>query len=100
MSHTKRYGISDRINNNNNNNNLGNYIKPRFFEINIYIFNLRAFGSSFLGLPVVVARAHLLVANDARRNTFAFGTALLAEEHARLLVRCRRATVLTSRCAR
>lgn len=37
---------------------------------------LRAFGSSLLGLPVVVARAHFLVAISARRNTQALGAAL------------------------
>lgn len=48
-----------------------------------------------MGLPVVVARAYLLVAVNTRRNTEAFGTALLAEEHAWLLVRCRRAPIRT-----
>lgn len=56
---------------------------------------LRAFGSSLLGLPVVVARAHLLVAVSARRNTQTLGATLQAEEHAWLLVRCRRATIGT-----
>jgi hypothetical protein len=37
---------------------------------------LRAFGSSLLGLPVVVARAHLLVAVSARRNTQTLGATL------------------------
>ena len=46
----------------------------------------RALGSSFLGLPVIVARANLLVAISARRNTEALGAALKAEKHAWLLV--------------
>ena len=46
----------------------------------------RAFGSSTLGLPVVVARANSLVPIVPRRNTEALGTALLAEEHAGLVV--------------
>jgi len=36
----------------------------------------RAHGSSFLGLPVIVARANLLVALSARRNTEALCAAL------------------------
>lgn len=60
---------------------------------------LRAFGAPLLGLPVIVARAHLLVAISARRNTQARGAALETEEHAWLLVRCRRATIGTPRFA-
>lgn len=50
-------------------------------------------GAAFLRLPVVVAGAGLLVAVGARRHAQAFGAALQAEEHARLLVRRRRASV-------
>jgi hypothetical protein len=46
----------------------------------------RAFGSSTLGLPVVVARANRLVPIVARRNAKALGTTLLAEEHAWFVV--------------
>lgn len=49
-------------------------------------FNLRAFGSSTLGLPVVVARAYGFVAVIARRDAEALGTAFLAEEHAWFVV--------------
>jgi hypothetical protein len=48
--------------------------------------NSRALGCSFLSLPVIVARANLLVAISARRNTQALGAALEAEEHAWLLM--------------
>lgn len=51
----------------------------------------RAFGSSSLGLPVIVAGANLLVSIGSRRHTQAFSTTLLAEEHAWLLVRRLRA---------
>jgi len=47
---------------------------------------LGAFGSSSFGLPVVVARANLLVAISSRRHTQALGTALLAEKQTRFLV--------------
>ena len=47
---------------------------------------LRAFGASFLGLPVVVARACFLVAVSAWRHAQAFGAAFQAEEHAPLPV--------------
>jgi hypothetical protein len=45
-----------------------------------------ALGPSFLGLPVVVAGAGVLVAVGARRHAQALGAALVAEEEARLLV--------------
>jgi len=45
-----------------------------------------AFGTSSLGLPVVVAGAGVLVAVGARRHAQALGAALVAEEEARLLV--------------
>lgn len=48
----------------------------------------RAFGSSTLGLPVVVAGAHRLVPIVARRDTQTLGTAFLAEEHAGLVILC------------
>ncbi|GLT43580.1 hypothetical protein SLA2020_175190 [Shorea laevis] len=48
----------------------------------------RAFGSSTLGLPIVVARAHRFIAIVARRNTEAFGTAFLTEKHAWFTVLC------------
>ena len=54
--------------------------------------NLRAFGASSLGLPVVVAWAILFVSICARRHTQALGTALLTEKHAWLLVCCSRAS--------
>lgn len=50
--------------------------------------NLRTFGSSFLGLPIVVARAHCFVSIKARRNTQALAAALLAEKHAWFVVLC------------
>lgn len=46
----------------------------------------RALGPTSLGLPIVVARTDLLVAVEARRHAQAFPAALLAEEHARLVV--------------
>jgi len=45
-----------------------------------------ALGPSFLGLPVVVAGAGVLVAVGARRHAQALGAALVAEEEARLPV--------------
>lgn len=45
-----------------------------------------ALGPSFLGLPVVVAGAGVLVAVGARRHAQAHRAALVAEEEARLLV--------------
>ena len=48
-------------------------------------------GPSFLGLPVVVAGAGVLVAVGARRHAQARRAALSAEEEARLPVRRRRA---------
>ena len=48
----------------------------------------RTFGSSSLGLPVFVARAEFLVPISSWRNTQAFSTALLAEEHAWLFECC------------
>lgn len=47
---------------------------------------LRAFGPSFLGLPVVVARADAFVSIVTRRHAQALSAALLAEEHAWLVV--------------
>lgn len=47
---------------------------------------LGALGAAFLGLPIVVARACLLVAISAWRNTQASSTTLLTEEHAWFLV--------------
>jgi len=41
---------------------------------------LRAFGSSPFGLPVVVARANLLVAIIARRHTQTLSTTLVTKE--------------------
>lgn len=55
----------------------------------------RAFGTSFLCLPVVVARAHSFVTIVAWRNTQAFLTTLLTEKHARFVVLC----FLTPPCA-
>lgn len=52
------------------------------------VHNLRAFRSSPLGLPVIVARAELLVPVCSWRYAQAFGATLLAEEHAWLFV-CR-----------
>ncbi|KAL0377548.1 UNVERIFIED_CONTAM: hypothetical protein Sradi_3060300 [Sesamum radiatum] len=48
----------------------------------------RAFGASFLGLPVVVARANSFVAIKARGHAKALSAALLTEEHAGLVVLC------------
>ena len=48
----------------------------------------RAFWSSLLGLPVVVARAHSFVTIETRGNTEALPAALLAEEHAWFVVLC------------
>lgn len=48
--------------------------------------NLRAFGSSTLGLPVVVAGTETLVAIVAWRNTQTLCTTFIAEEQAWLLV--------------
>lgn len=47
---------------------------------------LRTLWPSSFGLPVIVARAELLVAVRAGRHAEAFLAALLAEEHAGLLV--------------
>ena len=49
---------------------------------------LRTFRPASLGLPVIVARADLLVTIRPWRHAQAFRATLLAEEHARLLVRC------------
>lgn len=46
----------------------------------------RALRPTPLGLPVVVAGADLLVAIEARGHTKTLPAALLAEEHARLVV--------------
>ena len=46
----------------------------------------RAFWSTFLGLPVVVARAHPFIPIKPRGHTQALVAALLTEEHARLVV--------------
>lgn len=46
----------------------------------------RAFWASLLGLPVVVARANGFVAVKARGDTKTLFAALLAEEHAGLVV--------------
>lgn len=48
--------------------------------------DLRALGSSLLGLPVVVARADCLIPVVARRHTQALGTTLLTEKHACFVV--------------
>ena len=48
----------------------------------------RAFWSSLLSLPVVVARAHSFVTIETRGNTEALPAALLAEEHAWFVVLC------------
>ena len=55
----------------------------------------RALGASLLSLPVVVARAYLLVSSSPRRNTETLCTALLTEEHAWLLVRSGRTPIWT-----
>lgn len=47
---------------------------------------LRALGATFLGLPVVVARAHSFIAIIARWHAQALCAAFLTEEHAWLLV--------------
>lgn len=47
---------------------------------------LRALGATFLGLPVVVARAHSFVPIIPWGHTQAFGAAFLAEKHAGLVV--------------
>ena len=52
------------------------------------ILQLRAFRSTPLCLPIVVARASLLVAIGTRRNAQTFGTTLVAEKQAWLLVLC------------
>eukprot|EP00252_Welwitschia_mirabilis_P021185 TRINITY_DN5355_c0_g1_i1.p3 TRINITY_DN5355_c0_g1~~TRINITY_DN5355_c0_g1_i1.p3 ORF type:complete len:150 (-),score=11.07 TRINITY_DN5355_c0_g1_i1:68-517(-) len=57
------------------------------------------FGTALLSLPIVVARANLLVAVGAGRHAQAFCAALLTEEHAWLLVRRRRASVRAARSA-
>lgn len=48
----------------------------------------RAFWSSLLGLPVVVARAYSFVTIETRGNTQALPAAFLAEEHAWFVVLC------------
>lgn len=48
--------------------------------------DLRTFRTSFLGLPVVVARTHRFIPIKSRRHTQAFAAALLTEEHAWLMV--------------
>lgn len=53
---------------------------------------LRTLWPSSFGLPVIVARAELLVAVRAGRHAEACLAALLAEEHAGLLVRRRGAS--------
>lgn len=50
--------------------------------------NLRAFGSSLLGLPVVVTRANGFVSIVTWGNAQALSAALLAEEHAWFVVLC------------
>jgi len=52
------------------------------------LFILRALGSSLLGLPVVVARAHCFVTIITWWYTQALPTTLLTEKHARLVVLC------------
>ena len=47
---------------------------------------LRAFRATLLGLPIVVARATLLVTVEAWWDTQAFPAAFLAEEHAWFVV--------------
>ena len=56
--------------------------------IKMKLFILRALGSSLLGLPVVVARAHCFVTIVAWWYTQAFVATLLTEKHARLVVLC------------
>ncbi len=53
---------------------------------------LRALGASSLCLPVIVAGAELLVSICSWRHAQALGAAFLAEEHARFLVCCFRAS--------
>lgn len=48
--------------------------------------SLRALGTSFLGLPVVVARAHSFIPIIPRGHTQAFPAALLTEKHTGLVV--------------
>lgn len=55
----------------------------------------RAFWSTKLSLPVVVARTDLLVAIRTWRNTQALGTTFVAEEQTWLLVFCIRASMST-----
>ncbi len=54
----------------------------------IEVWGSRAFGTSSFCLPIVVARAGLLVSISSRRHTQALCTTLLTEEHAWLLVSC------------
>jgi len=61
------------------------------------IEDLRAFGSSPFGLPIVVTGAYLLVAVGSRGHTQAFRTTLLAEEQTWLLVLCVRTSIRTTR---
>ena len=49
---------------------------------------LRAFRSSFLGLPVIVTRTNSLVSIGTRWNTQTLVATFLAEEHAWLVVLC------------
>lgn len=63
------------------------------------VYDLRAFRTALLGLPVVVARARLFVAISARWYAQAFRATLQAKEHTRLLVRCGRASIRTFRLA-
>lgn len=55
-------------------------------ELGLSVRGSRALGAATLSLPVVVARAHLLVAVKARWDAQALGAALVAEEEAWLLV--------------
>ena len=52
----------------------------------IKVGSSRAFWSTFLGLPVVVARAHPFIPIKPRRHTQALVAALLTEEHAGLVI--------------
>lgn len=73
---------------------LFKFQKIRREKIGGRVINSRAFGSSSLCFPVVVAGARLLVSISPRRNTLAFETALLAEEQAWLFISCFGAPIL------
>lgn len=58
----------------------------------------RAFRTTCLGLPVIVAGANLLVSIGPRRHVEALSAAFLAEQHARFLVRSHKAPASASQC--